>query len=168
MSRESVLTTAGTFLTQGSYSQSMSPTLSVTRSRWETLTQWTSLPDDIATFWQSLTQEELTAVVDPNNYMGTRLGLLAFLPAPTSEGELHSPLNTLFVYPHNFAASPVGAVHPHAQIVVFSEQYRLTGDPDFLFLYNGSPVGIIELKTFWKVTAQLIDEVVFGKVPLLV
>ena len=162
MSRESVLTTPGTLLVQGTYSQSQSPTLSTARARWANLTEWTSLPKDIATFWQSLSQEELAAIVDPNNYMGTRLGILALLPAPTSEGQLHLPLNALFSFPHNFAANSLGAAHPHAQITVFAHEYGLVGDPDFLFVYNGSPVGIIELKTFWKVTAQMIDEVLYG------
>lgn len=164
--REALLATPGIVLNQGTYSQSVSPTLSTSRVRWRSIERWTTLQQDFQTYWSTLREEELGAVMEQTNYMTTtRLSLLATLPAPTSELELHQPFHVLYVYPHNFTASAVGAAHSHAQITVFAPQYGLAGQPDYLFVYHGMVRGIIEMKTFWKVSRQSIEEVLDGKRP---
>ena len=35
---------------------------------------------------------------------------------------------------------------------------KAIGDSGYIFLFNGILVGIIEVKTFWKVTTESIDE----------
>jgi hypothetical protein len=60
---------------------------------------------------------------------------------------------------HELVVLPERAAQGHALIDVPAPETPLIGDPDYLFFYNDLPVGIIELKTFWKVTAQAIDEV---------
>lgn len=160
--RNNILNSSVQPLDQGTYSQSESPTLSASRTRWANLVPWDKLSTDVAVYMQSLGVDELAAVVDPNNYMANRGSILALLPQPTSEAELHAPLNTLFWHPHNLTANPLGATHLHAQIVIYSGRYSFFGDPDFLFIVNGAPVGVIELKTFWKVTPEKIDDVFYG------
>ena len=165
--REALLATPGIVLNQGTYSQSTSPTLSTSRVRWRAIARWTTIQQDFETYWRSLTQEELGAVIERTNYMTTtRVSFLATLPAPTSELELHQPFHVLYVYPHNVAVGSLGAAHSHAQITVFSSQYCLAGEPDYLFVYNGTVCGVIEMKTFWKVSRQSIEEVLSGKCQL--
>ena len=165
--REALLATPGIVLNQGTFSQSGSPTLSTSRVRWQSIQRWVTIQQDFETYWQSLNQEELGAVIEQTNYMAnTRLSLLAMLPAPTTELELFHPFQVLYVYPHNFAASSVGAAHSHVQITVFAPQYALAGEPDYLFVYNGIVCGVIEMKTFWKVSRESIEEVLNGKRPV--
>ena len=161
--REVLLATRGIVLNQGTYSQSASPTLSTSRVRWQSIVRWTAIQQDFNTHWQSLTQEELGAVVDQRNYMVTLPQILAVLPEPTSKLQLRQPFELQYVYPHNFAAGGSGTVHSHAQITVFSGEYGLAGEPDYLFVYDGTVCGVIEMKTFWKVSAQSIEEVLNGK-----
>ena len=95
-----------------------------------------------------------------------RLQMLELAPADTAV-QLHHPLQTLYLVPHNFAAQPHQAVHPHAQINVFSSEYQLAGEADFLFVYNGLVCAVMELKTFWKVTAESINDVLLGSSPVI-
>lgn len=155
--REALLATRGIVLNQGAYSQSASPTLSTSRVRWQSLVWRTAIQQDFNTYWQSLTQEELAAVVDQRNYMITLPQILAVLPAPTSELQLRQPFELQYVYPHNFAVGGAGAAHSHAQITMFSGEYGLAGEPDYLFVYRGT-----EMKTIWKVSVQSIEEVLNG------
>jgi hypothetical protein len=165
-SRNNILNSSVQPLDQGSYSQSESPTLSAYRARWANLVPWDGLETDVALYLQSLGVAELSAIVVPPHYTAHQASILALLPLPTAEAELQAPLNTLFWHPHNLMANPLGAAHIHAQIVIYTGRYSFFGDPDFLFTMNGAPVGIIELKTFWKVTAEKIDDVFYGTLSL--
>jgi hypothetical protein len=69
------------------------------------------------------------------------------MPAPATELQLRQPFESQSVHPHNIAACGVGATHSHAQIAVFSREYSLAGEPDYLFVYNGIVCGFIEMKT---------------------
>ena len=85
------------------------------------------------------------------------------MPAPATELQLRQPFETQYLHPHNIAACGTGAAHSHAQIAVFSPEYGLAGDPDYLFVYNGIVCGVIEMKTFWKVSRESVEEVLNGK-----
>jgi hypothetical protein len=149
-------------------SRSHSPTVSVFRARWDTLTEWVSFINDFQAYWQSLPPPELTAIVDVRNQV-------AGIPdnieedmqdgLPTREAELYDPFRQIYAVPHNIAARPIGATHPHARIKE-SNHDKIAGEPDFMFVFQGYSVGIIEIKTFWHITPQSIDEVLFGKLIL--
>lgn len=159
--RNDILNSSVQPLDQGTYSQS-EPPLSAYRARWANLVPWDRLSTYVTVYMQSLGVGELAAVVDPGGFMAIQGDVLAVYPQPTSEAALHPPLNLLFWIPHNFAAKPLGTTHLHAQIVMHSGRYPFFGEPDFMFDVNGEPVGIIELKTFWKVTTESIDDVFYG------
>lgn len=170
MSRGNVLSTPGFLVSRGEYLGGMSPTRCVERARWATLTEWTSFPDEVNHYWLSLSRTELATTVDPHNYMDSRhFHLRGRRGFPTSEGDLEVPMDVLYTNPHNFAATPDGAAQPHAEIVKYKRgsAFRLSGEPDYIFVHGDCVVGIIELKTFWNIDAQQIDEVLFGYFPTL-
>jgi len=167
MSRHSVLATPGTMIPQGTYIQTDSPTTSSHRARWSELHEWTLLPMAIREYINGLPRWELDAFVDGEHYMTRTIPRFLANFRPTSrESQLHRPFFKLYVDPHDLVAGPdIEASHAHATIDTPAPEYGLMGDPDYLFLHGNSPVGIIELKTFWKVTARSIEEVLNGKSP---
>jgi hypothetical protein len=75
-------------------SRSHSPTVSVFRARWDTLTEWVSFINDFQAYWQSLPPPELTAIVDIRNQVA---GIPENIEEdmqddlPTREAELYDP-----------------------------------------------------------------------------
>ena len=164
MSRQSVLSTPVAPLTRRYRETPTSPTVSPFRIAWTEVSEWNTYRQDVFQFFNSLPPEEHAAIVDPGDYMAERYEILEGLLEPTSELELHDPIQVLFHYPHNRAARPIAASHVHASIKPYSaSKYHLVGDPDYVFVYDERVVGAVELKTFWSVTAQQIDEVFTGK-----
>lgn len=161
--RREVLGVQGIAIAQGTYEQSQSPTLSTHRARWHSLQGWTSFPDDFMAFWSQVTEAELATIVDRQRFIDSIPTLLeANLTAlPTSERELYPIFDILSKLPHNFAASQ-NVSHFHATIQPGAARYQPIGDPDYIFEFGGVLVGIIEVKTFWKVTTQSINEVIEG------
>ena len=104
--------------------------------------------------------------MDERGYMMTIPVLLDMMPAPATELQLRQPFETQYVHPHNIAVCGVGAAQAHAKIAVFSPEYSLAGEPDYLFVYNGIVCGVIEMKTFWKVSKESVEEVLNGKRPV--
>ena len=161
--RQEVLGLQGLPIQQGTYSQSESPTLSTHRARWHSIQRWSTFPLDFEAFWGQLSDAELSTIVDSNRYVDSIQTLLQFnvTAFPTSERELYPIFDILYKIPHNLAAS--GNVQAfHATIQPGAARYRPIGDPDYIFEFNGL-AGIIEVKTFWKVPAHSIDEVIEGK-----
>lgn len=101
-------------------------------------------------------------MADERNYMMT-VPILLRMMLPATELQLRQPFETQYVHPHNIAACGMGAAHSHAQIAMFSSEYGLAGEPDYLFIYNGIVCGIIEMKTFWKVSRESVEEVLNDK-----
>jgi hypothetical protein len=164
MSRHSVLSTAVAPLTRGYRETPTSPTVSPFRIAWTEASEWNTYRRDVFQFFNSLLPEEHAAIVDPGDYMAERYEILEGLLEPTSEHGLQDPIQVLFHYPHNRAARPIAASHVHAKIKPYeASKYHLVGDPDYVFVHDERVVGAIELKTFWSVTAQQIDDVFTGK-----
>ena len=161
--RKEVLDIQGITIQHGTYQQSQSPTLSSHRARWYSLEQWATFLYDFNTFWSQVTDAELSTVVDQFRYISSIPALVAanMTALPTSERELYPIFDTIYKLPHNFAAS-LNVSHFHATIQTGAIQYQPIGDPDYIFEFGGCLVGIIEVKTFWKVTPQSIDEVIEG------
>jgi hypothetical protein len=120
----------------------------------------------ITEYINDLPRWELDAFVDGDNHMTSTIPRYLANFRPTSrESMLHRPFFKLYADPHDLVAgSDVEASHAHATIDTPAPEYGFVGDPDYLFLHQNSPVGVIELKTFWKVTALSIEEVLNGKI----
>jgi hypothetical protein len=149
-------------VTRGDYEQSSnSPTKSTTRVRWLKLHEWTSLPIDLYTYFSGLAVEEMLAKVATSNY---RTGMDERRPEanPTDELTLAQWLTESFTYLHNRVTIPHGAAHPHAKIVIPAPQFLQAGKVDYVFACNRRACGVMELKTFWKVTSEQIDQVIDG------
>lgn len=67
---------------------------------------------------------------------------LNMLPALMMELHLNQPFQVQYVYPHNFA---INGVDSHGKIIVFSPDYSLAGESDYLFVYDGVVHGIMEM-----------------------
>jgi hypothetical protein len=159
--RRQVLDLRGVTVQQGTYEQSQSPTLSTHRARWRSLQHWSDFPQKFERFWSQVTDAELSTLVDPQGFIYTMHTLLQLNAPPTSERELYPIFDILFKFPHNFAAS--GNVSQfHATIQPGAAQYQPIGDPDYIFEFGGTLTGIIEVKTFWKITTESINEVIEG------
>jgi hypothetical protein len=167
--RQEVLDVEGRLIQQGTYSQSESPTLSTHRARWDTLQHWSNFPQLYDSFWSQVGEPELSTIVDMQRYIDSIPILLNVnvTALPTSERQLYPIFDILYKIPHNLAASG-NVSHFHSSIQVGAAEYRPIGNPDYIFAFNGALVGIIELKTFWKVTKESIDEVIEGEVDRLV
>jgi hypothetical protein len=80
-----------------------------------------------------------------------------------SERALMTPFSTAYIIPHNEAIK--GGSDAHAE--VWDDGSLLepspVANPDFFFVYDGKLTGVIELKTWWKVTENEIEEVKDGK-----
>src|SRR3981189_2314354 len=82
---------------------------------------------------------------------------------PSDESTLRPFIDATYFTPHNMATVALGAEHPHAQIYEGAPaQFPQAGKCDYLFVQRGKICGVVELKTFWKVTPAQIDEVING------
>jgi len=138
-----------------------SPTKSATRYRWRELHHWDVEADAMA-YWDTLTDKDVTLEVDPAHWRVVQTQLRSFNQPLTSEPTLRVPFSNAYHTPHNIAIQ--GASDVHAQI--WTEGSYLENPPignaDFLFVYDGKLVGVIELKTWWKVTEAQIEDVRAG------
>ena len=142
-----------------------SPTVSTTRVRWDRLTEWTSLMSEAWAYVSNLSQEELSARVASASYREGSNEELEETVEPTDEATLRPWIKAMFLFPHNVAVRPIAAVNAHAKIFEASAaRFPHAGKCDYLFVHNGRRCGVVELKTYWKVTSEHIDEVINGKV----
>ena len=159
VSRGAFLRTPGKTIDRGDYLQTDSPTLSSSRARWSRLFEWTTFSTDFRTFWDQLPTEEknenLFTVENLRFYNDT---VLANLPRPTNEDMLSQYLDARYTQPHNWTKNP-----NHAEIIRRDDGYALVGKPDYLFVaHHATFRALMELKTFWKVSADNIIEVLCG------
>ena len=134
------------------------------RYRWRELLHW-DVEADAQAYWDSLADEEKTArlAVRPGYWEFVQDQLDNFIQPLTSEPVLRVPFSNAFQTPHNTAIRGAGDVHAE----MWTEGSRLDqpplGNADFIMVYDGKLTGLIELKTWWKVTEAEIEEVRSGR-----
>ena len=106
------------------------------------------------------TPAEFSTVADPPFLIRTIPLYLSLIAPPTNEWHLHGIFDILFAMPHNIVASLT--VSHFRTTIQARAKYQPISDPDYIFEFNGNLVGIIEVKTFWKVSTESIDEVLQG------
>ena len=141
-----------------------SPTKSTMRYRWRTLHHW-DVEADANVYWEGLPD------ADKTGRLGVHLAYWEVMQSATtsntqprdSESTLREPFSLNYGHPHDQAIK--GASDAHAEIWVEGAKLKpsLIGKADFLFVYNGKLTGVIELKTWWKVTEDDIEDVKAGK-----
>ena len=140
-----------------------SPTKSSMRYRWRELHDW-DVEADANEYWNAMSDGDKQARlsrVPPWEVVCMMLD--SFTQPFTSESTLRYPFGTAFRSTHNLAIQ--GASDAHAEIwgEDSSGLYEPPiGNSDLMFVYNNRLAGIIELKTWWKVTQEQIAEVKAG------
>ena len=115
-------------------------------------------------YWDALPQgdKDSRLEADPAYWRFVRFQLSGFTQPFTSEPTLRVPFSNAYHTPHNIAIR--GANDVHAEM--WTEGSRLEkppiGNADFIFVYDGKITGVIELKTWWKVTETQIEDVKAG------
>ena len=137
-----------------------SPTKSTQRYRWRELLPW-DVEAEARAYWDALTDDQKTATVGvPHNYWDVVQHQLDQYRQPlTSEPSLRVPFSNAFQTPHNTAIAGAGDVHAEIWIEGSQPDPQPVGNADFLMVYDGKLCGLIELKTWWKVTEAEIEEV---------
>jgi hypothetical protein len=117
---------------------------------------------DALAYCDTLRDKDATLEVDPAHWRVVQSQFGGFTQPFTLEPTLRVPFSNAYHTPHNIAIR--GASDVHAEI--WAEGSRLEqppiGNADFLFVYDGKLVGVIELKTWWKVTEAQIEDVKAG------
>ena len=142
-----------------------SPTKSTMRYRWRNLRDW-DIEADAREYWgkvNDLDKQALLTNILQAHWEFVRLQLINMREPFTAEPSLHGPFEVAYRTGHNGAIH--GASDAHAEIR--SSAAGLDGEPpignsDFIFTYNNKLTGIIELKTWWKVDPNQIDDVRAG------
>ena len=80
-------------------------------------------------------------------------------PTYSREQHLSSPFQLLYVGPHNRATQ--GATDEHAFLTTNISD-SIVGQPDGSFAWEDNLVGVVEIKTFWNITQETIDQVLQG------
>jgi hypothetical protein len=141
--------------------QSGSPTKPTTRYRWRELRHW-DIEGETQSYWNALPDDDKTRTVDvPLGYWKAIEHQLQSLSQP--ESTLEVLFNNAIQNPHNTAIQ--GASDAHAEICTDRRSklaMKPIRRPDFIMVYDGKLTGIIELKTWLKVTATEIEDVRAG------
>ena len=141
-----------------------SPTKGKYRLRWRELSEWSNFTSDAQTYWDNLggfeKNQELPGVA--SNYWDVLYSSMAAVDdeeGVSRETDLVTPFTNLYSAPHNLAIP--GSNDDHA-FMTPRRTANIIGDPDGCLKFNNQLAGIIELKTFWKVTETSILEVLEG------
>jgi hypothetical protein len=139
-------------------------TTSTTRYRWRTLHHW-DVEADANVYWEGLPDADKTGRlgVHPAYWEAMESTMTSSSQPRGSEHALIVPFSNAYNTPHDQAIK--GASDAHAEIWVEGSQLdpSLIGKADFLFVYDGKLTGVIELKTWWNVTEDDIQDVKAGK-----
>jgi hypothetical protein len=83
---------------------------------------------------------------------------MTFMTPRMSEHALTNPFINAYINLHNKAIE--GASDAHAEVLDDGSLLELSpvANPDFFYIYDGKLTGIIELKTWWKVTENEVEE----------
>ena len=138
-----------------------SSTTSVYRIHWRELTEWQTFHADTMAYWNALDDNDKNAIlpVPPGYWSVIDLQLPRIVRRINSESSLGPPFLTLYAGPHNEAVS--GARDEHGFLEMDLPQ-NVVGRPDGCFDWNDRIAGIVEIKTFWNVTQEGIDQVFQG------
>jgi hypothetical protein len=115
-------------------------------------------------YWTRIPIEDKQApmVVLPPNHWESVPAHLNMLAPFRSEQNLVQPFGSAFRIGHN--AAICGASDLHAEIGNIADlDEESIGNADQIFVYDHKPMGIIELKTWWKVDEAQIQDVKTGK-----
>ena len=140
-----------------------SPTKSTMRYRWRELLQW-DVETEAEAYWDGLADNDKNArlAVRPTYWEVVQDQLDSFTQPFSSEPTLRVPFSTALQIPHNIAIRDASDVHAE----MWTEGSRLDtppiGNADFIMVYDGKLTGLIELKTWWKVTEAEIEQVRTG------
>jgi hypothetical protein len=88
-----------------------------------------------------------------------RLQLDGYTQPLTSEPGLRIPFGNAFQIPHNLAIRGDDDAHAEMWTEGAQPDPQPLANADFIMVYNGKLCGLIELKTWWKVTEAEIEEV---------
>lgn len=91
-----------------------------------------------------------------------RTTLSSYTEPFTSEPTLRDPFCIAFQSPHNLAIQSASDVHTEIRSQASGLNEPPIGNADFIFVYDNKLTGIIELKTWWKVTQEQIAQVKAG------
>lgn len=139
-----------------------SPTKSTQRYRWRELLSWDAEAQACA-YWDSLDWTDKTAILPVAGYWAiAQLQVDSDFEEFASEPGLRSPFNSAFKHPHNLAIRGAGDKHAEMRSEGSSFAERPLANADYFMVYDGKVCGLIELKTWWKVTEAEIEEVRSG------
>ena len=137
-----------------------SPTKSTQRYRWRELLPW-DVEAESRVYWDALSDDQKAAPLGlpPVYWDVVQLQLDGYTQPLTSEPGLRIPFGTAFQIPHNLAIRGAGDVHAAMWTEGAQPDPQLLANADFIMVYDGKLCGLIELKTWWKVTEAEIEEV---------
>jgi|SRR5271170_5397293 len=138
-----------------------SPTKSATRYPWKELHHWDVEADAMA-YWDTLPDKDAMLEVSPAYWGFVQTQLSDLTQRFTSEPTPTVPFNKSYQTLHDTSIQGASDAHAHIWSQAFLVENPLIGNADFVFVYNGKIVGVIELKTWWKVTEAQIEDVKAG------
>ena len=140
-----------------------SPTKSTQRYRWRELLPW-DVEAEARAYWEAVSEDDKTAILPVAGYWGiAQLQLDSFSQQLTSEPGLRVPFSNAFQTPHNIAIHGAHDVHAEMWTEGSQSDPQPVANADLIIVYDGKVCGVIELKTWWKVTEVEIEEVRQGK-----
>ena len=148
-----------------STSRPSSPTKSTHRVRWREIHEWAAFVTEAQEYWDGLDGDEKSQVIPETHaryWDSLSHSVTSAMPDVTREGHLLFPFTLRYSVPHNDVLA--GARDNHARISTIIPDVFI-GQPDACFEYDDKIGGIIEIKTFWKLTHQSIIDVIQGLPP---
>jgi hypothetical protein len=118
-------------------------------------------------FWGSLSADEKNTVIFAfpfQFFVNYRTMSIGNLPRPTNEAMIYSHVDLEYVNTHNDVSTQLPLSCQHAKIIRADQGYSPVGIPDYMFVDepSGTLLGIMEVKTFWKVSFESIEAVLTG------
>ena len=137
-----------------------SPTKSTQRYRWRQLLPW-DVEGDARAYWDALGDDQRTATlgVMPGYWDFVQQQLDDYSQPLTSEPSLRLPFGIAFQTPHNRAIRGAGDVHAEMWSEGSQPEPQPLANADCIMVYDGQLCGLVELKTWWKVTEAEIEQV---------
>jgi hypothetical protein len=137
-----------------------SPTKSTQRYRWRQLLPW-DVEAEARGYWDALGEDQKTAAlaVMPGYWDFVQVQLDGYTQPLTSESRLRIPFGNAFQIPHNLAIRGAGDAHAEMWTEGAQPDPQPLANADLIMVYDGKLCGLVELKTWWKVTEAEIEEV---------
>jgi hypothetical protein len=145
-----------------SIAQRSSPTKSTYRVRWREIQEWADFVTEAQEYWDGLDEEEKNQVIPETHiryWDSLSDSLAALMDTVWREGHLLTPFNFAYSIPHNHAIPRARDNHARIKTNIPDD---IIGQPDAYFEHEDKVGGIIEIKTFWNLTNELIMDVIQG------